>query len=238
MRFLNPHGEQEFAWATSWGVSARIVGGTVMAHGDDRGLRLPPRAAPVQVVVVPIYKTDDERSQVLELATTIREGMQRSSIRVKIDDRNQRRPGFKFAEWELKGVPVRVEIGPRDVAAGHVTVADRIRGGKSTMSTEAFIDGAAELLEELQRALFADASAYRDANSHEATSFAELRDGLIEHAGFWSGAWCGDAVCEEKVSEETKATIRVLPLEQKDPGAPCVVCGKPGTEWATWAQSY
>jgi prolyl-tRNA synthetase len=238
VQFLNPQGELEYAWATSWGVSARVVGGVVMTHGDDRGLRLPPRIAPVQVVIVPIYKSDEERAQVLTHANNLREGLQQKAIRVKVDDRDQHRPGFKFAEWELKGVPLRLEIGPRDVAAGQVTVADRIRGDKSSMSPDAFVDGAAERLEDLQRALFADASGFRDAKSHEANTFAELRDGLAEHSGFWSGSWCGDPECEQKVSEETKATIRVLPLNQQDPGAPCVVCGKAGVERATWAQSY
>jgi prolyl-tRNA synthetase len=238
VQFLNTEGELEYAWATSWGVSARVVGGVVMTHGDDRGLRLPPRVAPVQVVIVPIYKSEDERSQVLELASRVHKGLSSSSVRVKVDDRDQHRPGFKFAEWELKGVPLRLEIGPRDVAAGQVVVADRIRGDKSTVPADDFISRAADLLDELQGALFADASAFRDANTHEAESFAALRDGIAEQAGFWVGAWCGDAECEQKVSEETKATIRVLPLVQTDPGAPCVVCGKPGVERATWAQSY
>ena len=238
VQFLNAEGALEYAWATSWGVSARVVGGVVMTHGDDRGLRLPPRVAPVQVVVVPIYRSEDERGQVLDLAERVREGLTRSTIRVKVDDRDQHRPGFKFAEWELKGVPLRVEIGPRDVAAGQVVVADRIRGDKSTSSIDDFIGRAPGLLEDLQAALFADALAFRAANTHEAETFDALRDGVAEKAGFWVGAWCGDAECEQKVSEETKATIRVLPLEQIDPGAPCVVCGKPGVERATWAQSY
>jgi prolyl-tRNA synthetase len=238
VQFLNTQGEQEFAWATSWGVSARIVGGVVMTHGDDRGLRLPPRVAPVQLVVVPIYRSDDERAQVLESAGRVRAGLEQASIRVKVDDRDQHRPGFKFAEWELKGVPLRVEIGPRDVAAGQVVVVDRLTGDKSTLSTDDLIARAGDLLDGLQRALFTDASAFRDANTHETNTFAELRDGLAELSGFWIGAWCGDAECEQKVSDETKATIRVLPLVQEDPGAPCVVCGKPGLERATWAQSY
>jgi prolyl-tRNA synthetase len=133
---------------------------------------------------------------------------------------------------------LRVEIGPRDVAAGQVVVVDRLTGDKSTLSTDDLIARAGDLLDGLQRALFTDASAFRDANTHETNTFAELRDGLAELSGFWIGAWCGDAECEQKVSDETKATIRVLPLVQEDPGAPCVVCGKPGLERATWAQSY
>jgi prolyl-tRNA synthetase len=238
VQFLSTHGELEYAWATSWGVSARVVGGIIMTHGDDKGLRLPPRVAPVQIVIVPIYSSGEGKGGVLELAARVNEALIGRSVRVKVDDRDQYRPGFKFAEWELKGVPLRVEIGPRDVAAGQVTVADRINGGKKAYSAVSFIDEAPALLKELQRALFADAKAFRDANLREAASFAELRDGLREHGGFWTAPWCGDFECEQKVSAETKATIRVLPLVREDPGAPCAVCGKPGVERATWAQSY
>jgi prolyl-tRNA synthetase len=238
VQFLSSKGELEYAWATSWGVSARVIGGIIMTHGDDKGLRLPPRVAPVQVVVIPIYTTEDERSSVLELTERVEEGLSRHSVRVKVDDRDQHRPGFKFAEWELKGVPLRVEIGPKDIAAGHVTVADRIQGGKAASPADRFIADVPARLQDLQSALLADARSYLDSNMHEARSFDELRDGLREQSGFWTGPWCGDLACEEKVSSETKATIRVLPLVQKDPGGPCVVCAKPGTEVATWAQSY
>jgi prolyl-tRNA synthetase len=192
----------------------------------------------VQVVVVPIYSSDDEKGGVLEVAARVRQGLTDNSVRVKVDDRDQHRPGFKFAEWELKGVPLRVEIGPKDVAAGQVTVADRISGTRRSAAVDAFIDEVPSVLRDLQSALFADAKAFRDANLREANSFAELRDGLREQGGFWTAPWCGDFECEQKVSAETKATIRVLPLEQQDPGGPCVVCGKPGLERATWAQSY
>jgi prolyl-tRNA synthetase len=238
VQFLSAGGQREFAWATSWGLSTRTIGGIIMTHGDDKGLRLPPRVAPVQVVVVPIYSNDEEKGGVLEVAARVKQGLTDNSVRVKVDDRDQHRPGFKFAEWELKGVPLRVEIGPKDVAAGQVTVADRISGHRRSAAVDAFIDEVPSLLRDLQSALFADARAFRDANLREANSFPELRDGLREQGGFWTAPWCGDFECEQKVSAETKATIRVLPLEQQDPGGPCVVCGKPGLERATWAQSY
>jgi prolyl-tRNA synthetase len=238
VQFLSAGGQREFAWATSWGLSTRTIGGIIMTHGDDKGLRLPPRVAPVQVVVVPIYSSDEEKGGVLEVAARVRQGLTDNSVRVKVDDRDQHRPGFKFAEWELKGVPLRVEIGPKDVAAGQVTVADRISGTRRSAAVDGFIDEVPSVLRDLQSALFADAKAFRDANLREANSFAELRDGLREQGGFWTAPWCGDFECEQKVSAETKATIRVLPLEQQDPGGPCVVCGKPGLERATWAQSY
>ena len=235
--FLNSNGEQEHAWGTSWGVSTRMVGGVVMTHGDDRGLRLPPSVAPVQVVIVPIYRSDEE-SEVLDVAHKLRDDLAGAGIRVRLDDRDQHRPGYKFSEWELKGVPLRIEIGPKDVAAGQVVVADRVTGDKTPHPLDQVGGRVPELLESSHRALWDDAVAFRNENTHEISSYDELAEGIEQHAGYWVGPWCGDAACEEKVSAETKATIRVLPLEPEDPGGPCVVCGKAGTERATWARSY
>ena len=238
VQFLNRDGEQEYAWGTSWGFSTRMIGGTIMAHGDDRGLRLPPAVAPVQVVVVPIYRTDDEQSTVLAAAAKVKDALAGDGVRVRVDDRDQHRPGFKFSEWELKGVPIRIEIGPRDVAADQVTVADRITGEKEQVPIEQTIAGMRGRLDASQAALLADATAFRDANTHEASDFEALKEGVDAEGGFWIGPWCGDAACEEKVTAETKATIRVLPLEREDPGGACLVCGRGGTERATWAKAY
>ncbi|HEX2294630.1 MAG TPA: proline--tRNA ligase [Actinomycetota bacterium] len=238
VQFLNKDGELEYAWGTSWGFTTRMVGGTIMTHGDDRGLRLPPAVAPVQVVVVPIYKTDDEQSSVLAAAAKVRDALAGAGVKVRVDDRDQHRPGFKFSEWELKGVPIRVEIGPRDLAADQVTVADRITGQKEQVGIEQTIAGMRGRLDASQDALLADATAFRDANTHEFSGFDALKEGVDAEGGFWVGAWCGDASCEERVTAETKATIRVLPLEREDPGAACVVCGRAGTERATWAKAY
>ncbi|HET7482521.1 MAG TPA: proline--tRNA ligase [Actinomycetota bacterium] len=236
--FLNDKGDQEYVWGTSWGWSTRMVGGTVMAHGDDNGLRLPPVIAPVQVVIVPIYKTDEERSDVLATATRVRDGLVAAGVRVKVDDRDQHRPGFKFAEWELKGVPLRLELGPKDVAADQVVRANRVTGTKEPVGTDSAIADIAATLDSIQAALYQDAVDFRTANTHEAATFDELREGVASESGFWVTPWCGDATCEAKVSEETTASIRVLPLEREDPGGPCVVCGKPGVERATWAKAY
>jgi prolyl-tRNA synthetase len=236
--FLNAEGEKDHPWGTSWGFTTRMVGGVIMAHGDDRGLRLPPAIAPVQVVIVPIYKTDDEKSAVLEAARSIKDQLAAASLRVRVDDRDQHRPGFKFSEWELKGVPVRIELGPRDLAADQVVLANRVTGDKSQTSTSAAITGMKSTLRGVQDALLAEATAFREANTHEAASFDELREGIAAEAGFWTGGWCGELACEQKVTEETKATIRVLPLEREDPGTSCVVCGRPATERATWARAY
>ena len=236
--FLNADGELEHAWATSWGFSTRMVGGTIMAHGDDAGLRLPPAVAPVQVVIVPIHRTDDERASVLPVAERLRDDLASTGVRVRLDDRDQHRPGYKFAEWELKGVPVRIELGPRDVAAGRAVAVSRLSGDKEEIPLAALAGGMAARLASVQRALYDDALAFRDANTHEITSFDAFAAGVEAEGGFWVGAWCGDAACEAEISARTKSSIRFLPLEASDPGTACMHCGKPGTEVATWARAY
>lgn len=236
--FLNAQGDTEHAWATSWGFSTRMVGAVVMAHGDDAGLRLPPAVAPVQVAIVPIYRSEEERVAVLGVAEPLRAELADLGIRVRLDDRDQHRPGFKFAEWELKGVPIRVELGPRDVDSGRVVLASRLGGEKEEVPVADVAAGMAERLASVQQALFADALAYREANTHEVTSFDAFATGVEEQGGFWVGAWCGDAACEADISAKTKASIRFLPIEPTDPGAPCVHCGRPGADVATWARAY
>jgi prolyl-tRNA synthetase len=237
--FLNRDGEQEYAWATSWGYTTRMVGGTIMTHGDDNGLRLPPAVAPVQVAIVPIYKTDEERSAVMEVATRMRDELVgRHNLRVKLDDRDQYRPGFKFSEWELKGVPLRIEVGPRDLANDQVVVAERVYGNKKQLSTGEATSSMVEMLNDIQRALYEDATAFLDDNMHQISSFDEFAEGVETEGGFWVGAWCGESDCEIEITERTKATIRFVPIEWEDPGASCMHCGKPGAERATWAKAY
>ena len=236
--FLNADGELEHAWATSWGFSTRMVGGTIMAHGDDAGLRLPPAVAPVQVVIVPIHRTDEERASVVPVAARLRDDLAATGVRVRLDDRDQHRPGYKFAEWELKGVPIRIELGPRDVASGAAVLVSRLGGEKAPIALADVAAGMAERLASVQRALFDDALAYRESNTHEITSFDAFAIGVEEQGGFWVGAWCGDGACEAEISAKTKTSIRFLPLEPSDPGGACVHCGKPGTELATWARAY
>lgn len=238
VRFLNQDGDEDFAWGTSWGFSTRMVGAVVMTHGDDKGLRLPPAIAPIQVVIVPIYRSDDEKGTVLQQAAKIRDDLAGNGVRVRLDDRDQHRPGYKFSDWELKGVPIRIEIGPRDVEAGRAVTVDRVTGTKRDHDAPAAVTQMATLLEDVQRSLYDDARAFRDANTHEATDYDTLRDGMEAEQGFWIGPWCGDAACEEKVKDETRATIRTLPLDGGDAGGACVVCGKDGRERATWARAY
>ena len=236
--FSNRAGSLDHPWGTSWGFSTRMVGGTIMAHGDDRGLRLPPMVAPVQVVVVPIYRTDDERGSVNRVAEKTRDALAGSGVRVRVDDRDQHRPGYKFSEWELKGVPVRIEVGPKDVAADELVLVDRVSGEKRRRPTADAIAEIPSILTDVQRALHESAADFRAANTHDMDDYDSFVEGIESEGGFWSGAWCGDIVCEEKVKAETKATIRVLPLEPEASDAPCSVCGRPGTEKAVWARAY
>jgi len=236
--FLGPDGELDHVWGTSWGSSTRLVGAVIMTHGDDKGLRLPPHIAPIQVVIVPIYKSEDEKSRVLQMASKIRDAVAGNGVRVKVDDRDQHRPGYKFSEWELKGVPVRIEIGPKEVDADEVVVVERTTGAKQKRAVAEVISTMAATLEGVQKALYEDAVAFREDNTHSAGGYDELRAGIDSQGGFWIAPWCGEAACEEKVSIDTKATIRVLPVTREDPGGACVVCGKPGLERATWARAY
>ncbi|MDQ3662926.1 MAG: proline--tRNA ligase, partial [Actinomycetota bacterium] len=238
VQFLNQDGVLEYAWATSWGMSTRIIGGLIMVHGDDSGLRLPPKVAPVQVVIVPIYRSEDEAGAVLPVARALADTLAGNGIRSRVDDRDQHRPGFKFSEWELKGVPVRIEIGPRDVAAGQVVVVARTSGEKRTMPLDEASSTMTSMLEGIQQELYDDALSFRDANTHDANDYDELRAGLDAEGGLWVGAWCGDTACEQKVSQDTKATVRFLPLQPEGPGAACVVCGRPGVDKAAWARAY
>src|SRR5688572_2844761 len=187
--FLNADGELDHAWGTSWGFSSRMVGATIMAHGDDAGLRLPPAVAPIQVVIVPIHRTDEERAAVLAVAEPLRNDLAATGVRVRLDDRVQHRPGYKFAEWEVKGVPVRIELGPRDVAADRAVLVSRIDGAKEEVAIGQIASGMAERLSAVQRALFADAIAYREENTHQIGSFDEFARGVEEVGGFWLGAW-------------------------------------------------
>jgi len=236
--FLNADGVQEHAWATSWGFSTRMVGGVIMAHGDDAGLRLPPAAAPVQVAIVPIFRTDEERVSVMGVAEKLRADLAGAGIRVRLDSRDQHHPGYKFAEWELKGVPVRIELGPRDVAAGRVVVASRLGGDKQEVPVAEAAAGMAARLASVQANLFADALAYREANTHEISSFDAFATGVEEQGGFWVGPWCGEGACEAEIATKTKATIRFLPIQPTDPGAVCMHCGSPGVDVATWGRAY
>ena len=235
VRFLSRQGEQEEAYATSWGLSSRAVGAVIMTHGDDQGLRLPPALAPIQVVLVPIYRSDEERARVLEAAAKMADDLE---ARVHVDDREDLRPGFKFNHWELRGVPVRVEIGPRDLDADQATVVPRLTGDKQAVPLGELSRRIGGLLTETQQGLLDEAREFRDAHTFRPKDMAEMAGLLKEPGGFMLAPWCGSEECEARVKAETKATIRFLPVEPGAVSGTCIVDGRPATEEAAWALAY
>jgi prolyl-tRNA synthetase len=237
VRYTGRDGTEQVPYATSWGATTRLVGGVVMTHGDEHGLRLPPRVAPYQVVIVPIHR-EQERDGVLAATAALAAELRAAGVRVRVDDRPGHRPGFKFNEWELKGVPLRMELGSRDLAAGVVTVARRDTREKQQVPLAGAAAIAGELLRELQGALFAAAREARERRTlRDPGGYAELIDFLREAAGFAEAPWCGRAECEARVKDDSSATIRCLPLDGRETGA-CVCCGRPAVSTVTWAQAY
>jgi prolyl-tRNA synthetase len=239
VRYTGRDGSERYPYATSWGATTRLVGGVVMAHGDDRGLRLPPRVAPHQVVVVPIFREDD-RAAVLEAAAGVAGELRGAGIRVRVDDREDYRPGFKFNEWELKGVPLRLEIGARDLAAGVVTVARRDAGEKLQIPLPRAPVAIGELLEDVQATLFQAARDERERRTlRDPGGYDEMIEYLRGAGGYVAAPWCGRSECEARVKDDSSATIRCLPLEAQLPdSAHCICCGRPPTTAAVWAQAY
>ncbi len=239
IQFLDRDGERKYCWTTSWGMSTRIVGAIIMVHGDDQGLVLPPRLAPIQVVVVPIHKNEDERTRVMESATGLYREMVKVGIRVKLDTREGLTPGFKFNDWEMRGVPLRIEIGPKDVEKGVVVLARRDRPGregKSVVAREGAIVTIASMLEDIQLALLAKAKAFRDAHLHDVADYDAFKEAI--ETGFARVWWDGDAALERQIKEETKATLRCLPLDQPDRMGTCFMTGRPTRTQAIFARAY
>ena len=222
VQFTNKEGKQEYVWATSWGVSTRLMGALIMAHGDDNGLVLPPKLAPIQVVMVPIYKTDEERSAVLDKFAVLKAELEAQGHSVRIDDRDTLRPGFKFAEWELKGVPVRLAMGARDLASGTVEIARRDTLEKTTVPIEGLGARIIALLDDIQQNIYDKALAFRNANIRKCDSWEEFKT-EIQKGGFLLCHWDGTAETEQKIKDETKATIRCIPMDS-------VVCEEEGTD--------
>ncbi|HOT14229.1 MAG TPA: proline--tRNA ligase [Bacteroidales bacterium] len=238
VKFQSKQGVQEYVWATSWGVSTRLIGALIMAHSDDNGLVLPPKLAPLQVVIVPIYKTDEEFKKVAEKANEIFSMLKANGISVKFDDRDTHKPGWKFNEYELKGVPVRIAIGPKDLENGTVEIARRDTLEKKSYAATEILDTVKFLLGDIQKNLYNKALAYRKANTTEVNSWEEFKKVLEEKGGFISAHWDGTSETEEKIKEETKATIRVIPFDQKKEGGKCVYTGKPSEGRVLFAKAY
>ena len=236
--FQTPDNQQQHVWTTSWGASTRLIGGLIMVHSDDDGLVLPPRLAPIQVVVVPIYKNEGEKSTVMAAVQQIT-GEWAGRFAFKIDDREHLSPGFKYNEWELKGVPVRIEVGPKDVQKGTVALARRDipgREGKSFVPQDGLADRLAATLEEIQTSLFERAKAFRDARTFDVSSYEELATAV--ETGFARAYWAGSDADEAKIQDELKATIRVIPFDQPDRAGKCVVTGAETTRQVLFARSY
>ena len=238
VKFLSKENKQEYVWATSWGVSTRLIGALVMAHSDDDGLILPPRIAPLQVVIVPIYKGEEQKQQIGSKAKEIMQQLKAMGIRVKYDDNENNRPGWKFAEYELKGVPVRIALGARDLQNNVVEIARRDTKEKQSVSLDGISDHIRQLLEEIQQHLFDKAKTYREEHTTVANSWDEFEKLLDEKGGFISAHWDGTAVTEEAIKDKTKATIRCIPLNNKQEEGKCILTGKPSTQRVLFARAY
>jgi prolyl-tRNA synthetase len=238
VKFTNKEGKIDHVWASSWGVSTRLIGALIMAHSDDAGLVLPPKLAPIQVVVVPIYKSDEDLTKISGFVHELMPKLKALGISVKYDDRDTQRPGFKFAEYELKGVPVRLAIGGRDMENGTVELARRDTREKQTVNQEGLDLYIAQLLEEIQANIYNKAEAFRADNITEANSYEEFKELLDGKAGFISAHWDGTPETEQKIKEETKATIRCIPLDNKLEDGICIYSGKPSIQRVLFARAY
>lgn len=238
VKFLSKENKQEYVWATSWGVSTRLIGALVMAHSDDSGLVLPPRIAPLQVVIVPIYKGEEQKAQIGEKASALMQELKAAGISVKYDDNDNTRPGWKFAEYELKGVPVRIALGARDLAAGVAEVARRDTKEKATVLLDGLANHVKHLLEEIQQNLFDRALKFREENTTRVDNWDDFVRLLDEKPGFLSAHWDGTAETEEAIKEKTKATIRCIPLNNAPEEGACILTGKPSTQRVLFARAY
>src|SRR5262249_27441071 len=238
-RYLDKNGVLEYCWTTSWGLSTRFVGAIIMAHGDEQGLVLPPRLAPFQVVIVPIFKNDEEKSAVLEAVRKLRAELVAAEIRVKVDEREGLTPGFKFNDWEMRGVPLRIELGPKDVAKSTAVLARRDqpgKGGKAIVPQAGLAAVAARMLAEIQTALYERALAFQKAHTREPKDYGEFKTAV--ETGFALTYWCGSSTCEERIKEDTKATMRCIPLAQPGGQGTCIYCGQPAQEKAVFGRAY
>lgn len=237
VKFSSKEGKLEYVWATSWGVSTRLIGALIMAHSDDNGLVLPPKLAPIQVVIVPIYKGKEQLDELSETVEKIKKQLIEKGISVKFDNRDTHKPGYKFAEYELKGVPIRLAIGPRDLENGTIEIARRDTLEKESISQDIVVEKIVALLEEMQSNIYNKALKHRETNTFEAHNFEEFKE-LIDKGGFIMAHWDGTAETEEKIKEITKATIRCIPLNSEKEKGNCIFSGKPSEQKVIFAKSY
>jgi prolyl-tRNA synthetase len=238
VKFLNKDNQLDYVWATSWGVSTRLMGAIIMAHSDDNGLVLPPKLAPIQVAIVPVFKSSEQLAAISERVLPIKKALEAKGISVKYDDRETHKPGWKFTEYEFKGVPVRITIGPRDIENGTVEVARRDTLEKEVLRMTDIENKVHHLLDQIQQNLFDKAYDFRESNTYRVDTWEEFKDVLDNKGGFISAHWDGTPETEEKIKEETKATIRVIPFNNHKENGRCVYSGKPSTERVIFARAY
>ncbi|HEX9090090.1 MAG TPA: proline--tRNA ligase [Anaerolineales bacterium] len=237
IQYLDKNNQQQYVWTTSWGLSTRFVGAVIMTHGDDQGLILPPKLAPYQIIIIPIYKNDEEKSLVMPVVARVEQEL--AGFRLKTDAREEVTPGFKFNDWEMRGVPLRIEIGPKDVQKGSLAFSRRDapgRAGKKFVPQAQLEAQVAEVLQSIQASLYERALAFRHAHTFEPDDYEELK-ALVE-MGWVFAWWCGDAECEARIKDETKASTRCIPLDQERGQGTCIVCGKPASERAIFGRAY
>ncbi len=238
VKFTSKEGKQDYVWATSWGVSTRLMGALIMTHSDDNGLVLPPNLAPDQVVIVPIYRGDEQLELVSKVANEVMSELKAKGIRVKFDNRDTHKPGWKFNEYELKGVPVRLAIGPRDVENGTIELARRDTLTKETVSRNEVADIVVDLMDKIQKNLYKKAANYREENTTEVETYEEFKNVLETKGGFILAHWDGTIETEERIKNETKATIRCIPLDAKEEDGTCMLTGKPSNKKVLFAKAY
>ncbi|MCR5331111.1 MAG: proline--tRNA ligase [Lachnospiraceae bacterium] len=234
IQYTDKENKLQYVHQTSWGMSTRLIGAIIMVHGDDSGLKLPPRIAPVQVMIVPIMQN---KEGVLDKAGEVLDGLKAAGIRVKLDS-TDKRPGFKFAEQEMRGIPLRIEIGPKDIEAGTCVVVRRDTHEKLTLQLEGLASGIGELLDDIHDNMLETARAHRDSHTYDAVDYEEFKKTIDEKPGFVRAMWCGDRACEDRIKEETGATSRCMPFEQVKLSDRCVCCGKPAKSMVYWGRAY
>ena len=238
VKFQSEENKEEYVYATSWGVSTRLIGALVMTHSDNKGLVLPPKLSPFEVIIIPIWKSDEEETGVREFLTKIERALNSAGVTYKIDDRKNYTPGWKFNEWELKGIPLRIEVGPRDVKENQLVMVRRDLSEKVIKQVEGIGEESRKILETIQKDLFEKAKAFMADNTKKISSYDDFKEFYKSGGGFAESRWCGSPECEQEVQEETKATIRVIPFEQPGGKGSCIKCGKESETLVVFAKSY
>ena len=237
VKYLDDNNTETFAWQTSWGVSWRLIGGMIMTHGDDKGLVLPPRIAPIQVVIIPIYYSDDEKGNVIQKANQIKDDLSKINLRVHLDDRDQLTPGFKFNDWEMKGIPIRIEIGPKDIAKNQLVLAKRHNQTKTSIDINSFTEKISSELKNIQKEMFDAAKKILDERVVRVSEYQQFKKEL-EDGKMIDCSWCGNQTCEDKIKEETSADLRVIPFNRQQKSETCIYCKNSGTTNALFAKGY